>query len=78
MLSRVLHSLWCRLKQLKDFKTPVLALTADAVSGAKEKYIGLGFIDCLTKPFSKEQIKIKIDAIFKEIEYNGIEEIDIL
>ena len=66
------------LKQLKDFKTPVLALTADAVSGAKEKYIGLGFIDCLTKPFSKEQIKIKIDAIFKEIEYNGIEEIDIL
>ncbi len=31
-------------------ETPVICLTADAVSGAKEKYISQGFTDYLTKP----------------------------
>lgn len=54
-----------RLKENPDFKTPVLALTADAVAGAKEKYISEGFVDYLAKPFNKEQIKEKLDSIFK-------------
>ena len=65
------------LKKLEDFNTPVLALTADAVSGAKERYLELGFVDYIAKPFSKEQIKIKIDDIFKENDYNK-DNIDIL
>ena len=52
------------LKKIKDFDIPVIALTADAVSGAQEKYRLLGFTDCVTKPFTKELIKEKIDHCF--------------
>lgn len=47
-----------------NFKTPVIALTADAVTGAKEKYIGEGFVDYIAKTFNKEQIKQKLDIVF--------------
>ena len=52
------------LKNLKSFNTPVIALTADAVSGVKEKYLKEGFVDYVAKPFSKEQIKEKLDKVF--------------
>ena len=55
-----------KLKENKDFVTPVIALTADALAGAREKYIALGFVDYISKPFSKDQIKIKLDSIFLE------------
>ena len=55
-----------RLKEDKEFKTPVIALTADAVAGSKEKYISKGFIDYIAKPFTKDQIKEKIDIIFSK------------
>ena len=42
-----------KLKENKDFNTPVIALTADAVAGAKEKYVSEGFIDYIAKPFSR-------------------------
>ena len=51
-------------KENKDFNTPVIALTADAVAGAKEKYVSEGFIDYIAKPFSRDQIKEKLDSIF--------------
>ena len=53
-----------RLKENPNFKIPTIALTADALSGAKEKYIGLGFVDYIAKPFSREQIKEKLDKVF--------------
>lgn len=53
-----------RLKEDQTFNIPVIALTADAVVDAKEKYISIGFIDYISKPFNKEQIKSKIDKIF--------------
>ena len=52
------------LKKIEGFNTPVIALTADALNGAKEKYISEGFIDYIAKPFSKDQIKEKISNIF--------------
>ena len=52
------------LKKMNHFNTPVIALTADAISGAQEKYQLLGFTDCVTKPFTKEIIKEKIDHCF--------------
>ena len=55
-----------KLKENSNFKTPVIALTADAVTGAKEKYISEGFVDYIAKPFNREQIKIKLDKIFKK------------
>ena len=57
-----------KLKERPDFNTPVIALTADAISGAKEKYINEGFIDYISKPFNREQIKEKLDMIFKKEE----------
>ena len=62
------------LKQINGFNTPVIALTADAVAGAKEKYMASGFIDYLTKPFSRDQMKEKLDKIF--ILNNSIDRIE--
>ena len=42
-----------RLKEIKDSPnktTPVIALTANAIVGAKESYISMGFSDYLSKP----------------------------
>lgn len=55
------------LLKLDDFNTPVMALTADAIVGAEEKYKSEGFIDYISKPFTKEQIKVKLDDIFNNI-----------
>ena len=52
------------LKKIKEFNIPVIALTADAINGAREKYQLLGFTDCVIKPFTKEIIKEKIDNCF--------------
>ena len=59
------------LQKIDNFKTPVIALTADALTGSKEKYLSEGFIDYIPKPFSKEQIKEKLDKIFK-ISYSSL------
>ena len=53
-----------KLKENPNFNIPVIALTADAVAGAKEKYIEEGFVDYIAKPFTKEQIKEKLDIVF--------------
>ena len=55
-----------KLKENANFKIPTIALTADAVAGAKEKYVSEGFIDYIAKPFSKDQIKEKLDIVFKD------------
>ena len=54
------------LKKIEGFNTPVIALTADALNGAKEKYISEGFIDYIAKPFSKYQIKEKLENILQD------------
>jgi len=54
-----------KIKENPRFNIPTIALTADAVSGAKEKYIDSGFVDYLAKPFTKQQIREKLDLIFK-------------
>ena len=56
-----------KLKENPNFNIPTIALTADAVAGAKEKYISEGFVDYIAKPFSKEQIKEKLDKVFEDI-----------
>ena len=54
------------LKANPNFNLPVIALTADAVSGAREKYLSAGFNDYIAKPFNRDQIKEKLDLIFKK------------
>ena len=53
-----------KLKENPNFKIPTIALTADALSGAKEKYENDGFVDYIAKPFSRDDIKEKLDKIF--------------
>ena len=53
-----------KLKENPNFNIPVIALTADAVAGAREKYISEGFVEYIAKPFNKDQIKEKLDIVF--------------
>ena len=53
-----------KLKENPNFNIPTIALTADAIAGAEEKYKSEGFIDYIAKPFSKQQIKEKLDLVF--------------
>ena len=59
------ESALAKLRENEAFEIPTIALTADAIAGAKEKYLSEGFIDYIAKPFSKEQIKEKLDLVFK-------------
>ena len=54
-----------KLKENPNFNIPTIALTADAVAGAREKYISEGFVEYIAKPFNKDQIKEKLDIVFK-------------
>lgn len=56
-----------KLKEINNFNTPVVALTANAVSGEKERYIGLGFDDYLAKPIEKLELdKVLIKYLIKK------------
>ena len=50
----------------KDFKTKVVVLTANAISGMKEKYIGDGFDDYLAKPIDKLELKRVLKTYLKK------------
>lgn len=52
------------LKSFPNFKTPVIALTADAMSGAEERYKSMGFDGYMAKPFSREMIAKKLYSVF--------------
>ena len=45
-----------KLKQIEGFNIPVVALTANAITGMKEKYLQDGFEDYLSKPIEREEL----------------------
>lgn len=45
-----------KLKEIDGFNIPVIALTANAIAGMKEKYIADGFTDYLAKPIDKGEL----------------------
>lgn len=54
------------LKKNKDFHTNTVALTANAISGMREKYLSVGFDDYLAKPIKKEELEVILDKYLKE------------
>ena len=44
------------LKEIPSFKTRVVALTANAIEGMKEKYLSVGFDDYLSKPMENKEV----------------------
>lgn len=46
-----------KLKDLPNFKTPVIALTANAITGMKQEYLSCGFDDYLSKPIEKLELE---------------------
>lgn len=52
------------LKKKIEFNIPVIAVTADAVNNAGEKYISEGFANYISKPYTKTQINEKMLTIF--------------
>ena len=45
------------LEEKTNESTPVICLTADVISGARERYIGEGFTDYLTKPIDGTELE---------------------
>ncbi len=46
-----------KLKENPNFQIPTVALTANAISGMREKYISEGFDDYLAKPINKQELE---------------------
>ena len=60
-------------KEHQNAKTPVIVLTANAIVGAKEKYMTDGFEDYLSKPIQVDDL---MDMLFKHLPHRLIENAD--
>lgn len=55
-----------KLKENKDFKIPVVMLTANAITGMKEKYLSNGFDDYLAKPIDQLELVRVLNCYLKK------------
>lgn len=60
-------------KDSPNVDTPVIVLTANAVSGAKEMYLEEGFVDYMSKPIQGKRLEEKIVEYLPEDKYVMIE-----
>ena len=54
------------LKRLDNFNTKVVVLTANAITGMKEKYLSVGFDDYLAKPIEKNELSRVLNEYLKD------------
>lgn len=52
------------LKTISDFSIPSVMLTANAIDGAKEKYLKEGFVYYLSKPIIPAELNLAIEKVF--------------
>ena len=55
-----------KLKEIENFDTPIVVLTADAMQGQKEKYISDGFDDYISKPIDKSELSRVLKKFLKD------------
>lgn len=58
------------LKEDPEFNIPVVVLTANAISGMKEKYLNDGFLDYLSKPIDRNEL----DRVLRTYLSEGVRE----
>lgn len=63
-----------KLKEIPGFNVPTIALTANAITGMREKYLADGFDDYLAKPIDKEQL---VQVVNQVLGRSITEEIDV-
>ena len=56
---RTFNNIRCNVDHLNT-DTPVIALTANAVSGAERQYLGVGFADYIAKPVTSQTLEKKL------------------
>ncbi|MBQ2639877.1 MAG: response regulator [Bacilli bacterium] len=59
-----------KLKEKDGFNIPVVALTANAITGMKEKYLSQGFNDYLAKPIEKNDLITVMNRVLNNNEVN--------
>ena len=59
-----------KLKEIDGFNIPVVALTANAITGMREKYLNSGFDDYLAKPIEKNDLITVMNRVVNNNETN--------
>ena len=54
-----------KLRDIDNFNTPIVVLTADAMEGQKSKYISIGFDDYISKPIDKSELSRVLKKFLK-------------
>ncbi len=54
------------LKAMSDFRTPTVALTANAIAGMRESYLATGFDEYLSKPIDKQELMKVINKLLRD------------
>lgn len=65
-----------KLKEMPGFNMPVVILTANAITGMKEKYLSEGFDEYLAKPIEKDELIRVFNTIFDNYQTNQNDEIE--
>ena len=55
-----------KLREIEEFNQPVVILTANAITGMKEKYLKEGFEDYLAKPIEKDELIRVCNTVFQK------------
>ena len=56
-----------KLKEIPNFHTPVVVLTANAIAGMEEKYLGEGFDGYLPKPIERKALDLIINKYLNDV-----------
>lgn len=67
-----------KLREIPGFSSPVVALTADAMNGSREKYLSEGFNEYVSKPFTRETIENVLNNFIKKDENAKNDNLEVL